>query len=78
MNHPYFFGLLDTPRYHFMMAVIALIVLAVIVSSWVHTHKILARQQRILAALAREVSSIQDAGKASERAVKHIVTGHAA
>ena len=78
MNRAYLFGLLDTPRYHLMMAAIALIVLALLISAWVHIHKALARQQRILAALARELSSIQSAGQVLENTATHIVTGQAA
>lgn len=78
MNPAHLFGLLDTPRYHFMMAIIALIVLAIVISAWAHIHKTLARQQRILAALARELSGIHGAGEPHEGTATHIVTGQAA
>jgi hypothetical protein len=78
MNRAYLFGLLDTPRYHLMVAVIALIVLALIISAWVHIHKTLSRQQRILAAVARELSSIHGVGRVNESTATHVVTGQAA
>ena len=79
MNHMYLFGLLDTPRYHLMMAIIALVVLVIAISAWVHTYKTLIRQQRILAALARELSTIDHFRKADstlDNAASRILNGH--
>jgi len=81
MKRMYLFGLLDTPRYHLMMAVIALVVLVIVISAWVHTYKTLTRQQRILAALARELCTIDSLRKAAntlDNASSGIVNEHAA
>lgn len=58
MKQMYLFGLLDTPRYHFMMAIIALVVLGMVLLAWSHLHRALKREQALIAALASEVSDL--------------------
>ena len=44
---------LTQPRYHFMMAIIALIVLGVVLLAWYHINSKLDRQRKILVSLYR-------------------------
>jgi hypothetical protein len=67
VNHAYLWGLLDTPRYHMMMAIVAVIVLATVIAAWRHLYTTLSRQQRILSMLTREVSGLGHASASSAR-----------